>query len=223
MRVLVTGMGGELGTRVAQLLEGRREVTEVAGFDFVPPRRRLRRATFARIDPRDRDRLVAFVTDFAPDRGRALRRLRAGVPHGLPRGGRQHRGVHRAHARRRGARRAPRARRGPQRPRDLRPGPRPSAPARRGRAARAHHRLRPHLPRGRDRRGRPGPAPRRVRRLPPLRGGRRVARPEPARPRPAAPRGPGPRVRRPAVLAPRPGRRGPGDGRDPRSRAPRAR
>jgi len=67
MRVLVTGMGGELGTRVAQLLEAHHDVTEIAGFDFMPPRRRLRRATFARIDPRDRDRLVAFVTDFAPD------------------------------------------------------------------------------------------------------------------------------------------------------------
>jgi UDP-glucose 4-epimerase len=42
-------------------------VAEVAGFDFVPPRRRLRRATFKRIDPRDRDRLVDFVADFAPD------------------------------------------------------------------------------------------------------------------------------------------------------------
>jgi UDP-glucose 4-epimerase len=66
MRVLVTGMGGELGTRVAQMLEERPEVTEIAGFDFVPPRRRLRHATFKRIDPRDRDRLVAFVTEFAP-------------------------------------------------------------------------------------------------------------------------------------------------------------
>jgi UDP-glucose 4-epimerase len=67
MRVLVTGMGGELGTRVAQLLEERAEVGEIAGFDFMPPRRRLRRSTFKRIDPRDRDRLVGFVTDFAPD------------------------------------------------------------------------------------------------------------------------------------------------------------
>jgi UDP-glucose 4-epimerase len=66
MRVLVTGMGGEIGTRVAQLLEERPEVDEIAGFDFVPPRRRLRRSEFRRIDPRDRDRLVAFVTEFAP-------------------------------------------------------------------------------------------------------------------------------------------------------------
>jgi UDP-glucose 4-epimerase len=67
MRVLVTGMGGELGTRVAQLLEARTDVDEVAGCDFVPPRRRLRRAEFARIDPRDHDRLTRFVTEFDPD------------------------------------------------------------------------------------------------------------------------------------------------------------
>lgn len=67
MRVLVTGMGGELGTRVAQLLEDEPTIDEIAGFDFVPPRRRLRRSVFRRIDPRDRDRLVDFVTDFAPE------------------------------------------------------------------------------------------------------------------------------------------------------------
>ena len=66
MRVLVTGMGGHLGTRVAQLLEERADVEAVVGFDLAPPRRRLRRATFTRIDPRDRERLIAFVRDFAP-------------------------------------------------------------------------------------------------------------------------------------------------------------
>ncbi|MBM3659714.1 MAG: NAD-dependent epimerase/dehydratase family protein [Actinobacteria bacterium] len=66
MRVLVTGMGGHLGTRVAQLLEARDDVEAVAGFDFVPPRRRLSRSLFKRIDPRDRDRLVEFVRGFAP-------------------------------------------------------------------------------------------------------------------------------------------------------------
>ena len=66
MRVLVTGMGGELGTRVAQLLEARTEVDEIVGCDFVPPRRRLRRAEFRRINPHHRERLRDFVTDFAP-------------------------------------------------------------------------------------------------------------------------------------------------------------
>ena len=35
--VLVTGMGGELGTRVAQLLEEEPSVTDIVGVDFVPP------------------------------------------------------------------------------------------------------------------------------------------------------------------------------------------
>jgi UDP-glucose 4-epimerase len=67
MRVLVTGMGGELGTRVAQLLEAQPDVEHVAGCDFVPPRRRLRRAEFHRIDPRDAERLGGFVEEYAPD------------------------------------------------------------------------------------------------------------------------------------------------------------
>ena len=65
-RVLVTGMGGELGTRVAQLIEARDWATDIVGVDFVPPRRRLRRAEFRRIDPRDADRLALFVADYAP-------------------------------------------------------------------------------------------------------------------------------------------------------------
>ena len=67
MRVLVTGMGGELGTRVAQLLEERTEVKEIVGVDFVPPRRRLRRSEFRRCDPRDREKLTEIVTEFAPN------------------------------------------------------------------------------------------------------------------------------------------------------------
>jgi UDP-glucose 4-epimerase len=66
MRVLMTGMGGELGTRVALLLEGERRVEELVGMDFDPPRRRLRRAAFHRVDPRDRRRVVRVVEDVRP-------------------------------------------------------------------------------------------------------------------------------------------------------------
>lgn len=66
MRVMVAGMGGELGTRVAQLLEEHDDVTEVAGFDFVPPRRRLRSSIFRRIDPLQRDKIVDFVREYEP-------------------------------------------------------------------------------------------------------------------------------------------------------------
>src|SRR5689334_852876 len=59
-------MGGELGTRVAQLIEQRDWADDIMGVDFVPPRRRLRRAEFRRIDPRDRDKLANFVQEYAP-------------------------------------------------------------------------------------------------------------------------------------------------------------
>jgi UDP-glucose 4-epimerase len=67
VRVLVTGMGGELGTRAAQLLEERDDVTEIAGCDLFPPRRRLRRSEFRRLDPRDQESITEFVEEFAPD------------------------------------------------------------------------------------------------------------------------------------------------------------
>lgn len=67
MRVLVTGMGGELGTRVAMLLEAHRDVEAVVGIDVEPPRRHLRRAEFHRVDPRDEVRTVATVRSLEPD------------------------------------------------------------------------------------------------------------------------------------------------------------
>ena len=119
-RVLITGMGGELGTRVAQLIEQRSWAGEVVGVDFVPPRRRLRRAEFHRIDPRDRDRLAEFVEDFAPQRRRALRRVRARVADEPALRDRAHRAVHDRDDERGRARRQPRVRRGAQRPRGVR-------------------------------------------------------------------------------------------------------
>src|SRR5262249_56752057 len=66
-RALVTGMGGELGTRVAQLLEERDDVTEIAGCDIWPPRRRLRRSEFHRIEPHDQERIHNLVAELAPE------------------------------------------------------------------------------------------------------------------------------------------------------------
>src|SRR4051794_32800308 len=59
-------MGGEIGTRVTNLLEADERVDEILGVDIDPPRRRLFRADFHRVDPRDRRKLVKIVRDFAP-------------------------------------------------------------------------------------------------------------------------------------------------------------
>src|SRR5688500_15785365 len=66
MRVLITGMAGELGTRVAQLLEADSAVDEVIGTDFDPPRRRVRRVDFHRVDPRAEERLASLVREVDP-------------------------------------------------------------------------------------------------------------------------------------------------------------
>ena len=65
-RVLVSGMGSELGSLVASLLEAAPWVGALEGIDVDPPRRRLRRAMFHRIDPSDRARVVDIVTRFDP-------------------------------------------------------------------------------------------------------------------------------------------------------------
>lgn len=66
MRVLITGMGGELGTRVAALIEDRPDVERVVGLDIDPPRRRLRRAEYHRVHPRDGERTGELVRELAP-------------------------------------------------------------------------------------------------------------------------------------------------------------
>jgi UDP-glucose 4-epimerase len=65
-RVLVSGMGGDLGSRVATLLEAEPWVGSLVGIDVDPPRRRLRRAEFHLIPTHERDRMVDVVTAFNP-------------------------------------------------------------------------------------------------------------------------------------------------------------
>ncbi len=65
-RVFVSGVGGELGTLVASLLEDEPWVGALAGIDADPPRRRLQRTAFHRIDPAEHDRIVDTVIDFDP-------------------------------------------------------------------------------------------------------------------------------------------------------------
>lgn len=66
MRVLLTGMGGDFGAKTAALVEADPAVEAVLGIDAYPPRRRLHRSHFLRIDPRDTTRTGAAVRDFEP-------------------------------------------------------------------------------------------------------------------------------------------------------------
>lgn len=59
-------MGGELGSLTASLLEKEPWVGSLMGIDVDPPRRRLRKAQFHLIDPKDRPRIVDEVTRFNP-------------------------------------------------------------------------------------------------------------------------------------------------------------
>ena len=65
-RVLVSGMGGDLGSRVAALLEDEPWVGELVGLDVDPPRRRLHRAEFHLVSPTEHDRIVETITAFDP-------------------------------------------------------------------------------------------------------------------------------------------------------------
>lgn len=65
-RVFVSGVGGELGTQTAGLLEAQPWVGALAGIDADPPRSRLKRTAFHRIHPDQHDRIVQTVIDFDP-------------------------------------------------------------------------------------------------------------------------------------------------------------
>ncbi len=62
----MSGVGGELGTQVASLLEDEPWVGALAGIDADPPRSRFKRTTFHRIHPHEHDRIVSTVIDFDP-------------------------------------------------------------------------------------------------------------------------------------------------------------
>lgn len=66
-RLLVVGVGSELGSLAAALLEPRTEFSDILGIDAHPPRRRLRRTSFARIEPESSAEFVRRVVDFRPD------------------------------------------------------------------------------------------------------------------------------------------------------------
>lgn len=65
-RVLVTGMGGELGSLVTSHLERSDWAGDIAGFDVDPPRRLLRRAQFERVGIHDQRRITTFIRNFNP-------------------------------------------------------------------------------------------------------------------------------------------------------------
>src|ERR1700710_2687936 len=65
-RIVISGMGGELGSLVAALLEREPWVASVTGLDVDPPRRRLHHTEFHRIEPRARRRTVELITGIDP-------------------------------------------------------------------------------------------------------------------------------------------------------------
>jgi UDP-glucose 4-epimerase len=66
VRVLITGVGGELGSRVAARLEAMPEVTDLLGIDIAAPALELERTRVTVLDPRERRLVTAAVSQFQP-------------------------------------------------------------------------------------------------------------------------------------------------------------
>lgn len=67
MRIFITGLGSDLGTRIAQQLESENEVDSIAGVDMYPPRRYLLRTKFIRAHFDDQRRISETIATFNPD------------------------------------------------------------------------------------------------------------------------------------------------------------
>ena len=65
-RVLITGMGGELGSLVASMAERADWAGDIMGFDVDPPRRMLTRSNFVRVDATEHDRIATLISEFDP-------------------------------------------------------------------------------------------------------------------------------------------------------------
>ena len=65
-RVLVTGMGGELGSLVTSMVERTSWAGDIMGFDVDPPRRHLSRAQFHRVNATEHDRIASLIQEFNP-------------------------------------------------------------------------------------------------------------------------------------------------------------
>jgi len=65
MRILITGMGGAIGTGIAHKLE-RDPDNVIVGIDMVPPRRHLRSSEFHLVRPDDVSTRTRLIRDFDP-------------------------------------------------------------------------------------------------------------------------------------------------------------
>ena len=138
MRVLITGMGGELGTRLAVAARPPTpRSTRSSGSTSIRPDTATP-AEFHRVDPRNRERTTELIRRLPSHRPRASRRLRALRPQHAPLGGRAHRGGHPGGGHRRGRRRRARPHRRAIGHRGLRPPARLAGAPRRAGPARSH-------------------------------------------------------------------------------------
>lgn len=67
MKIFITGVGSDLGTNIARLLEQRKDVEAIAGVDMFPPRRYLARTQFSMSHYDDSERISDVITQFSPD------------------------------------------------------------------------------------------------------------------------------------------------------------
>lgn len=67
MKIFITGIGSDLGTHIAHLLESRRDVTAIAGIDRYPPRRYLARTEFFLARTYDSQEVADVIAKCSPD------------------------------------------------------------------------------------------------------------------------------------------------------------